>query len=160
MIKGKAVELLDVTKSNSERFLICERTIKKKLEEGAEDSPAFRKVCMKEIGGFTKGEFEKAKMVCDSQNEDFILCLNKRGLIAGWNQIKPKGVKKKVEKKYSLLSVKSSDLLKYISHRYYTGQGVGAVLEIIFRDWSEEYRKEYMAYSDEERERRYNYKNN
>ncbi len=156
MTKGKTVELLNVNLSNSERVTEVERVIKKKLEEGAEETQAFRKIVMKEVGGFTKREFEKAREVVNSGVPDNILVMNLRGLVSGYNRIAPK-IKKKVEKKYSL-SAKSSEIMRFIRHRWYNGQSVGDVIEIMFNDWAEDYITEYRNYTDEKREMVFKYK--
>lgn len=156
-VKAKSVRI-DVNSSNSERVRQVEEVINRRLHKGAEDTPAFRKIIMKEVGAFSKGEFLKAKEVVDSGGPEKILIMNKRGLTAGYNQVKPK-VRKKIEKRYNL-SAKSSDIMRFVAHRYYSGQGVGAVIERMFNEWAKDYVTEYKNYADEERQRIFNYKNN
>ncbi len=149
---------LEVNLSNSERVEKIETVIEQRLEGGAEDSPAFRKIVCKALG-FSPGEMKKAKAVIDTNNPDFILRMNKAGLTSGWNQVKPKEARKRVERKYSL-SAKSSDIMRFVRHRYYNGQSIGDVIEMMFNDWAEDYIKEYRSYTAEELIKKFDYKNN
>ena len=152
MVKGNE------TLSNSQRVLEIEKCIRNKVLKGANDTPAFRKICMSEIGGFTKSEFEKAREVLETGNPDNILVMNLKGLVSGYNRIKPK-VRKKVEKKYSL-SAESSDIMMFINYKFFPGQRVSETIKQMVEEWGKDFITDYRSYSNFDRERLHNYKNN
>ena len=154
-VKSKVVKL-KIESSNSERVKQVQAVLRQRVQEGAEDSRAFRKIVYKQIGGFTEGEYLKAKEVVDSGDSNNIFIMNFKGLTAGYNKVKPK-IRKPRKVVYKLNEV-SSDQLRWIAFRYYEGKTPNGLLEDIFKVSEKDYITEYRGYTDDERMRKFAYK--